>query len=321
MRYPLTCLAAMTAAIASVQAQEDRAQIEPGIRRFVSVYDWAVQDSKLPARLERVIRGLATELKLTDSARRKLLSGLPATLKRYRIEQATAWAQPKNADLVNTEAWSLRSSTHLVELSSAWRAMLKACLEPEKFRAWEATSVERNKSARARLARLAELKRKKGQLIRFRGVPADGVSRLSDALTVGRFRGRSRNDLDEAIKAARRAIVERGERARAATQLEFEIRIMELDFACSLTAAQKRKLLLLIKGVVSKRHAETDQQVEVYLEHLKEPKPRDAVWISRLLGPQPRPSEDKTHRAFWDRMKGKVLTSEQKKLLKQDTPK
>ncbi len=318
MRYPLTCLAALSAAFA--QAQEERARIRPEVRRFVSVYDWAVQDTNLQARMERVVRDLATELDLSDSARRKLLDGLPSTLKLYRIEQATAWAQPKNADLVNTEAWSLKSSTHLVELSSAWRVMLKACLKPEKFRAWQATSVERNKSARARLARLAEVKRKKRKLMRFRGAPTDGVSQLSDALVFGRFRGRSSNEVDKGISAARRAIVKRGEKARAATQLQFEIRVMELDFACSLTAAQKQKLRLLIKGVVAKRHSETDQQVEAYLEHLREPKPSNGAWIARLRELQPRPSEDKTHRVFWDRMLSRILSGEQKKQLERNLP-
>lgn len=298
--------------------EDERSRLDPEVRRFVGIYDWAIQESKLPERMQRLIDELAADLELSEASQRTLKTGLPATLTRYRVEQATTWLKLQNVAQVNLEASTLRLSTHLVELSKSWRRLVSESLTAPEFKDWEATAAVRQRKAMVRLQRMAEIRRKRRQLSRASGIQSpDGVKDLRRAVALRRLSG---DNVAPMILAAKKSVIERGKNFRAATRLEYELRILQLDFRCDLSKTQQKKLTLLIKGVLARRHAETDRAVDAYLDHLKDPRPADPEWGTKLHKLAPKASEDKSHRKFWAERLETVLTREQIALLPSGPP-
>lgn len=291
---------------APVAGQEKK--LDPEIRHFANIVDWAFQKAEPESRLRTVVGKLAQESDLPPETTKLIQPRVPQILQRFRIEKATHWSTTKDVRLVNRESKMLRQSTVLIEESAAFKVQLARLLTPEQLERWNSFSTERNAKEIRRLEALSKDTKLAATLRRARAKVA--LPWRPFTLFPDEDRELSLGQSELLSSSVKRVVAAKKEVIR----LSFERKQLQIEAYCELSPPQKRRLDLAIRGLVVRnlRH------LGLSLLTAESINPREA---NDLMNKVRTPVEiSKADEDFWKKSVDSTLTSAQKKTIEQSKP-
>ena len=291
---------------APVAGQEKK--LDPEIRRFANIVDWAFQKAEPESRLRTVVGKLGQECDLPPETTKLIQARVPHILQQFRIEKATQWSNAKDVAIVNRESKMLYQSTALIEASAAFKAQLARLLTPEQLERWNSFSTERNAKEIRRLEVLSKDTKLASALRRARArvaLPWRPFALFPDEdgeLSLGQSELLSSSV--KRVVAARKDVI----------RLSFERKQLQIEAYCELSPPQKRRLDLAIRGLIVRN----SRHLELSLLPAESINPREA---NDLMNKVRTPFEiSKADEDFWQKAVKSTLTSAQKKTIEQSKP-
>lgn len=275
------------------------------VKRYKQVLHAYMGRLKAKTVLAEAVETTASELKLDEEKKAKLVGQVPATISKFVQEAAEKWRT--NDERRSSESKSLSQSTLVVEQSDAWQVMLKTELNAQQLAAWQVEANKRNEAAlQAQAHQKAEAER--AAVAREQALQRQAMAR-AEALAAVPDRLDGISDAKAVLTRACQGVI--GISKTTATA-ELQREVNWLTTAVKLSPKQTRRLEIAIKGVMKKRFDGDLARVEVLKEEVEDAD-EESRQRKELHGIYVRHSASQpvTTDAFWLRTVKSTLTDDQ----------
>lgn len=248
-------------------------------RRFKQAINAYLSRSNAKKKLADVLTERAAQVKLSDEKLKALQAKYKDAIGAFIEEQATTWAAEEKAPaLFRAESESLTRSTYIIEKSKPWQSMLKAVLNPDELKRWNA---HRNKmlADEALAMRQAEQAAAEAERKRQATVEAQAVSFAQQIvmreMPIARLRS-SRTRLLEQCRSLT-VVMERNAKLRLTRDVDW------IDELFQLTPKQRRKLELAMSGVTKREFRDIVASVTAMEKETPETEADEDAQIEKVL--------------------------------------